>query len=234
MKISKIFNRLFSALYFYHELGVFHQSTLHRVKMLKLALSYVRDERVKGDYLEFGVARGLTFISAYYLNQKLNSSIKNFYAFDSFKGFPEPKGVDKVFERFKKGKEHWPIEEFQKNLKRKKVDLEKVQIIEGFFEEVLTEQLQNKFKKEAVKAAVVWIDCDLYQSAKEALIFAQPFLQQGTVVIFDDWLCYRGDPEKGEQRATKEFLEDYPNIALVPYKDFGVVGKSFIVSKKSK
>lgn len=47
--------------------------------------------------------------------------------------------------------------------------------------------------------------------------------------MFDDWFCYKGDPEKGEQRATREWLEKNPNIKNLPYKQNSNVGTSFIV-----
>ena len=58
-------------------------------------------EKVKGDFLEFGVARGRTMIYSIYHNKEFSSeSGTKFFGFDSFQSFPKPKGVDLIFERF--------------------------------------------------------------------------------------------------------------------------------------
>ena len=78
-------------------------------------------------------------------------------------------------------------------------------------------------------AAIVWIDCDLYVSTKPVLDFLSSHLTEGTVVCFDDYYCYRGSPEQGEQRALREFLADNPDVYFTPYLDFAPIGKSFLV-----
>ena len=51
----------------------------------------------------------------------------------------------------------------------------------------------------------------------------------GTVILFDDWLCYRADPSKGEQAAAKNWQAENPKIHLIPYRSYANVGQSFIV-----
>lgn len=233
-RIINLLRKLFWRSYVFIEIGVFHDVTPHRLRMLKTGLSYICDESVEGDYFEFGVARGITFICAFHLAKKLHTKINKFYAFDSFKGFPKPTGIDNAFERFKESEEAWPEELFLKNLRKKRVDIKKVRIYKGWFKETLNKDLEKKLKKNNTKIAMAWIDCDLYQSTKEVLMFIRPFVTQGTVLVFDDWLCYRGDPNKGEQRAVKEFLKKYPEIGLIPFKRFGIVGNSFIVKIKNQ
>ena len=71
--------------------------------------------------------------------------------------------------------------------------------------------------------------CDLYISTIPVLQFIVPFLQQGTIICFDDWFSYGGDQMKGEIRATREWLEKTPQVKLMHYRDFGISGRSFIV-----
>ena len=68
------------------------------------------------------------------------------------------------------------------------------------------------------KAAVIYIDCDLYTSTVHVLDFIQDFLQRGTIIVFDDWNCFFGDPNKGERKAFREFLA----------KNSGLVFEEFI------
>jgi hypothetical protein len=67
------------------------------------------------------------------------------------------------------------------------------------------------------KAAVVYIDCDLYSSTTAALNFAKDFFQKGTILVFDDWFCFYGDPNKGERRAFHEFCKRNPELIFEDY-----------------
>lgn len=236
MILSKIISKLHSLiihLYVRHKLGVFHRTTLHRLKVLDLTFKYIYDEKVEGSYFEFGVARGMTFISAYHLSRKQNFFVDRFYALDSFEGLPKPKGPDKELERFKEGAESWSLKTFKDNLKKKNVDNNRVKIYKGWFKDTWTKDVVYDLKKEGENIAIAWIDCDMYQSTKDVLDNIRPLLQQGSVLIFDDWFCYKGDPTKGEQRAIKEFLEENKDISLTPFYRFGIVGNSFVVNIKN-
>ena len=62
--------------------------------MMKEAFEFAAHSNVSGDYLEFGVWKGRSFIRAfhtwkYILLNNRNLSGMNFYAFDSFEGLPE-------------------------------------------------------------------------------------------------------------------------------------------------
>jgi hypothetical protein len=79
------------------------------------------------------------------------------------------------------------------------------------------------------KAALVWIDCDFYESTVPVLEFITDYVQDGTLLIFDDWFCFRGDPERGEQRAFAEWLARNPWIRAGELLRFGWHGSSFIL-----
>ena len=78
--------------------------------------------------------------------------------------------------------------------------------------------------------AVVNIDSDIYQPAKLALDFIKPMMVQGTIVLFDDWYSYGFHPMKGEVRALIEFESENKNILFSPWRDYGLVGRAFIVT----
>jgi O-methyltransferase len=54
-------------------------------------------------------------------------------------------------------------------------------------------------------------------------------LQTGTVIAFDDWFCFKGDPGKGEQRAFREWLEKNSAFDAIEFHKFGWSGNSFII-----
>jgi len=227
--------------------------------LIDLAAQFIAAQEIEGDYLEFGVFKGNSFIKAYNsinhfshefenfertkkLYNNINLSKKSFntskkierrfFAFDSFKGLPKVKTIDEGDARFDEGRYYCSKEDFKNNLLQNQIDLNNVSIIEGFYEDILKEELKDKINLN--KAAIVFIDCDLYSSTKYVLDFIKNLVNNGTIIIFDDWFTYKGDPNKGGQRACKEWIEKNKNIKLIPYKSFHAYQMSFIVNLNYK
>ena len=62
------------------------------------------------------------------------------------------------------------------------------------------------------KLAFVHIDCDFYSSTKLVLDYIKPYLQNGTIILFDDWHTFKGNYEYGEKKAFEEFREKNKDI----------------------
>ena len=198
-----------------------------REKMLQDAMNFTADAKTGGDYLEFGVASGNSFISAYHLAKIAKLDSMKFYAFDSFEGLPEIRGKDNDGQcNFKKGQFVCNLEKFETNLIDKKVDMLKVKIIKGWYKDTLKKKYSIK------RVSVVWVDCDLYESTVFVLDFIKDYITEGSIIIFDDWHCFKSNPNKGEQRAFWEWKKNNPDIELVHYKKFGWRGNSFLVQYK--
>jgi len=197
-----------------------------RAIMLDRAVRFVKMNNVVGDYLEFGVYDGTNFSLAFKLAKAKKLDMR-FFAFDSFQGLPDPE--DKSMKKFAKGMYRCSLGQFEYNIRGKMIDMSKVDIIPGWFCDTLNDETKQKLNIKS--ASIVMIDCDLYESTVDVLDFITECLVEGTVLIFDDWFCYKGNPEKGEQKATSEWLEKHPEIKLTDYYNFGCHGKSFIVNK---
>ena len=222
---------------------------------IDLASHFISSQEVKGDYLEFGVYQGSSFIKAYksishvekewqniqrtrkvYNDSELadrsfkksKNYTRHFYAFDSFEGLPSINILDEGDARFDKGRYYCSKEKFINNLLKENVDQKKVTITKGFYEDSLNEQLKKEINLK--RAAIVFIDCDLYSSTRSVLNFITNLINNGSIIIFDDWFTYKGDPNKGEQKACGEWLKKNKNITLIPYKSFHAFQMSFIVN----
>ncbi len=58
---------------------------------LELAAAFKHDQKIEGDYCEFGVYTGRSFVHAYKaLTRQEKTPSTRFFAFDSFEGLPEP------------------------------------------------------------------------------------------------------------------------------------------------
>jgi O-methyltransferase len=204
-----------------------------REKAIQKFMDYARSNKLEGDYLEFGLSEGNTFIPAFHFSRSMGKNLEKmrFIGFDSFEGLPKIKDRDKKgFEHFSEGDYKFPYNSFINKLKKKKVDLRRVRLVKGWYNETLN-QTTKKFLN-LKKAAIVYVDCDLYKSTVPILNFITPLFQEGTILVFDDWFCFRGDPERGEQKAFKEWLQKNPEIIAIEFIRFGWGGNSFILRKK--
>ena len=74
------------------------------------------------------------------------------------------------------------------------------------------------------------IDCDLKSAALLALNFSKNILQKGTIILFDDYIFFKGDPNKGEYAAFEEFKKLNPKIKFREAFEYGYGSRAFIVS----
>ena len=73
------------------------------------------------------------------------------------------------------------------------------------------------------------IDCDLYISTVDALQIIYPKLQQGSVLLVDDYNAFCANRHQGQRKAIREFLHAYPKIEFEPWFTYSHLGQAFIV-----
>lgn len=189
--------------------------------MINMAFGYCANNKIAGDFAEFGVFRGHTTIEAWKASQRHSLHAMEFWLFDSFEGLPEVGGEDRGGP-FQSGQFSFTRKDYERNLRRSGVDFERVRIVPGFFDQSLKDVSTDR------RFSVVWIDCDLYESTVPVLEWLTGKLVDGAVICFDDWFTFSGRADKGEQKAVAEWLAKYPQISLTPYRDFHWGGKSFL------
>jgi O-methyltransferase len=215
------------------------------------AAQMVSSDLVEGDYIEFGVYNGGSLTNAFrairaVYEERASDQIHSeayrkqvveqwnrmrFFAFDSFQGLPKLAPVEGPSKEFEEGKFAYRLADVQRNLRANDVDLSKIVFVPGWFEQTCTAETIQRHGMKA--ASIVHIDCDLYESARVALKFVEPLMVDGTVLIFDDWYCFRGNPDRGEQRAFGEWWESKPEWQFTEYQKEGPWRNSFIASRKS-
>lgn len=199
-------------------------------KMSELCMQWAFVHKIEGDYLEFGVFWGRSFIRAYHLAQLYRLPHMRFYAFDSFRGLPPiaPGSIDDTpLNTFFAGQFTCTRENFRTNLIRHGIDTNKIDIIPGWYKDMLTPTLRRQLPTR--KAAIVWIDCDLYESTVPVLDFVTPYVQDGTIFMFDDWFAFRGRPDLGQPRAFAEWLSRNPHIRATEYHRSEWAAMAFIL-----
>lgn len=222
------------------------------VTLIDKVARFVACESIEGDYLEFGVYRGAAFVEAYQaMERQFRSRIglaiggdddadrrqhrqniwqqMRFFAFDSFEGLPSLTSDDADTHDFRQGQYACAEGDFRRIVTQAGVPEARLCTVPGWFDQTCNTQTRERFRLQ--KAAVVWIDADLYSSTITALNFVTDLLQDGTVLIFDDWFSYRGSPLHGEQRAFREWSAALTDrFSFQEYQREGWKRMSFICS----
>jgi len=210
------------------------------------AASFIAWNQVEGDYLEFGVWRGASFAVAHRAIERGRRIVANampstpefkrwlanrprYFAFDSFEGLPS--GDANRQTDYLPGAYACSQEEFLENVRAEGVDMSRVFTIPGMFDSSLTPSVKSKHQIR--KAALIFIDCDLYESTIPVLDFCTDLVGQGTIIVFQDWFRFKGRPDQGEQRACSEWLARNPQFELIEYWREGPQAVSFLVNMKS-
>jgi hypothetical protein len=193
------------------------------------AADYLVGAQVPGDYAEFGVFEGKTFAFAC---NTMCAAFKDmrFIAFDSFEGLPVPQGRDAqngYSSSFAAGQFACSQEMFSANLRQSGVDMNRVRMVKGWFDKTLVPATAAQLG--LTRMAAAWIDCDLYESTVPVLRFIRPYLSHGSILLFDDWRCFRNQPDYGQQRACKEWLAANPELSLVDLFSIGWHGRACVV-----
>lgn len=202
------------------------------------AVEYVNYEAVRGDIVEFGVFTGISLAllaRAHSFDPK--GMARRIGGFDSFQGLP---GSTEEHARWQPGdcssNHSWhpllrvgePVTPDVTLRLFESCALDAPLLHVGPFEETFP----KAFPTAHPQVALVHFDCDLYESTRDALAAIAPVLEDGALLLFDDWFHYRGHPGKGESRAFSEFLATHSQWDAVPYQPYATFCNSFILHRR--
>lgn len=163
-------------------------------------------ESIEGDYIEFGVFQGSSFIHSIrcWISHRHFAEHKKmkFIGFDSFDGFGDLEKDDShPFYR-----DESFITSYDYVLKKVKKASKGIEfkLVKGFFQKTLKE---SPSKYGIHKAKIIFIDSDTFSSAENAFSFCKSIIQNGTYIIIDDFFSYRGSANKGVSKAFYSFKE---------------------------
>ncbi|MDO8788022.1 MAG: TylF/MycF/NovP-related O-methyltransferase [Sulfuritalea sp.] len=214
---------------------------VHR-EAIRRCLEFTAISGVIGDVLEFGVLAGW---SARIFAETMRDYrvMGNLHLYDSFAGLPDyDSAVDRDSYEIA-GRNIWSdkmkfsddfiatlggsLEHHIKERLATIIRAERIKTCRGFYSESLKTPIKTK-------AALVHIDCDLYQSTVEVLdaLLRDDVLQDGCVVMFDDWNCNKANPNFGERRAYREFMEKQSRYTASQFFTYGFNGAAYILHEK--
>ena len=171
------------------------------VDLVKKYIKTIRDHRVEGDVVEFGIFTGGWMERLYQAmeNAKLDRTL---WGFDSFEGLSEP-SADHDDPYWKKGMFSAGFEEVSNRLKVK--ERENIKLVPGWFSESLGQEAAQGIKS----ISYARIDCDIYEPTVQCLEYLATRLSHGSYLVFDDWSY---DPRHGETRAFFEWVTKVPEL----------------------
>lgn len=189
------------------------------------AIDYLRGEKVYGPVVEFGTCTGFTarIICELLVGRSFDVDV---YLYDSFEGLPDMTGTPDEHSYDVAANGSWfkgamsvpaGYEEHVRQVLATIRPADRVHIVKGFYEQTLDAALPTQ------KCSLVHVDCDIYTSSKYVLskLAEKDLLQDGCVLMFDDWNCNRASPDMGERRALAEFLAENPRWACTPWFFYG-------------
>ncbi len=208
------------------------EHNLGKAEALKKAFFSCYLEAVPGDYVEFGVYEGTSFIAALECHRKYDAAEpppRRFWGFDSFEaGFKYFDDKDR-HPYFREGEFQSSYERTRRRVERAFAGRAEWRLTKGFFEETVAGKAPAELGIERV--AVALIDCDLGAPARIALDFLAPALQSGSVIILDDYFAYKGRADSGVAGAFADFRRDHPELGFRRLLDYGHGGRGFILSE---
>lgn len=137
------------------------------------------------NYLEFGVANGESF--NWWMTKNLNTESR-FYGFDTFTGLPEDFGP------YKKGT-------FNTSNDIPTIKDERGVFFQGLFQQTLPRFLKNFGSG---KKTVLMLDADLYTATLFTLTSLAPYLKEGDIIFFDEFVV-----PTHEFMAYQQFIDSY-------------------------
>ena len=158
------------------------------------------------NYLEFGVAEGVSFR---WFVQTLRNPENRFYGFDTFTGLPEDFGP------YKKGT-------FDNKNKPPEIEDRRVKFFQGLFQQTLfvfLTELNNN------KRNIIMLDADLYSATLYVLTRLGPLLKKGDIIFFDEFSV-----PTHEFKAFHDFEQSY----LINLELIGVANNYYFVAFKVK
>jgi O-methyltransferase len=176
-----------------------------------------------GCYLEFGVSRGTSMACVHEAFRARGISIR-LIGFDSFEGLP----AEAADQGWHPGQYSSSRAATRRYLRRRGVPRRRVDLVEGWFDETLTEQTRSALGIDRV--SLIMIDCDIYSSTATALRFCVPHIDR-TVVMFDDW-GWR-DGAVGQREAFEEMLHEHPEFVATPLPSYLDQARVFMVTRTS-
>lgn len=193
-----------------------------RIYALISAVDYILEQNIAGDFVECGVWRGGSMLSAIMRLMEKGCTDKTLWLYDTYEGMPAPDENDyskrsgPAKDKFEKTKisensSDWcfaSLEDVQANIALAKYPADKIHFIKGKVEDTLPAQAPQTI-------ALLRLDTDWYASTKHELEHLFPCLVSGGILIIDDYGHWEGC-----RKAVDEYFTGHAQKPLLVRVDY--------------
>ncbi len=198
-------------------------SLIHVERMYSLykAVHYIVKKGIPGDFVECGVWKGGAAMMMALTLKQLGATDRKIWLYDTYEGMSKPTEEDasvipgkgsvlKMWEREQKGDHNeWcygPLEGVKAAMESTGYPQDKITYIKGMVEDTIPATVPQKI-------ALLRLDTDFYSSTKHEMEHLYPLLEQGGILILDDYNYWAG-----ARQAVDEYLTAN-NITLFLHRD---------------
>jgi hypothetical protein len=172
--------------------------------------------KLRGDYVEFGVYRGEMMYAA---GQIIGKNIDRFIGLDTFTGLPEPEtDADALFVFEAPGFMASPLDVAGGMM----ADYDTL-FIQGDFR---SEDVLARFKNEVGRIAVLSVDCNWPSSVEAALLGSASALTSGSIIFIDDYFVGLRGPNFNDPLLRQ--VEEISGLRLREFKTYPPCARAFI------
>lgn len=184
-----------------------------RAYALYIAVKYIVDSKIPGDFVECGVYKGGNTMLIAHTLIEMEETNRKIYCYDTFEGMVQPtkddysvsnksiQAIEKWEEKQKKDHNDWcfsPLSEVKDKMYSTKYPKENIIFIKGKVEDTIPEVMPSGI-------ALLRLDTDWYESTKHELIHLFPLVTKNGVLIIDDYGAWAGS-----KKAVDEYFSDKP------------------------
>jgi len=211
---------------------------LAKSRALKMVFWHLAVDEVPGCYVEFGVASGNSIRSAEIAERRCHSASlgirrmhRTLHGFDTFSEFSSTNSDD-VHPAWSGGKFTSSQQAVQRRFKKEtsRIKLHALDLMEATDASGDPLIPVDHYISDEV-AAICLFDMDLGEPTFRALEWIEPKLRSGSMLIFDEFLAFGGDPARGESGALARFLARHPDVSLRQFGQYGDGGVAFQITR---
>jgi hypothetical protein len=198
-----------------------------KVQFLLDIRGYFIVNKIKGDYVEFGIYRGEMMYCAWRVLEK-TGAVRNYIGLDTFHGEPEMTEAEKRVNPFAVPGDFAgsfePTHRFLSTFLG-----EKLKLIQGDFRE---KDVISRCEDAENPIALAVIDCNLLSSIEASLTYAMPRMRPGGVLFVDDFFVnmHHGTCEV---LAMLEREAERSKVRLVEFQAYPPAAKALIVTRET-
>ena len=186
-------------------------TSAERMYALWTAVRWIVSSKTPGDIVECGVWKGGSSMLMALTLLRMGDVTRSIFLFDTFTGMTEPTERDgtatvRQWRKLERGDHNeWaygPLSEVQRNLSSTGYPTERVHFIQGPVEETLP-------SAQPTEIALLRLDTDWYELTRHELVHLYPRLQDGGVLVIDDYGHWAG-----ARAAVDEYFESNGPVLL--------------------